>query len=150
MRVALDTNVVVSATLIRSGNEDRTLRAWQRGILDLVVSPPILAEIGRALLYDKIQKLQWMSEEEIVSLLEALGQESVLVPGHLTVAVSRDPADDKFLAAARQGQARYVVSGDKDLLAVKAYRGIRIVRPGVFLKILQKARRSNFSFSERR
>ena len=84
MRVVLDTNVVVSAALIRGGNEDRLLRAWQRGAFDLVLSPPILAEIGRALLYEKLQKFRWMSEEEVISLLEILGQESLLVPGHLT------------------------------------------------------------------
>jgi uncharacterized protein len=141
MRVVLDTNVVVSAALIRGGNEDRLLRAWQRGAFDLVLSPPILAEIGRALLYEKLQKFRWMSEEEVISLLEILGQESLLVPGHLTVQVSRDPADDKFLAAAIEGRARYVVSGDKDLLAVNAYRGIRIVRPAVFQEILRRGKK---------
>ena len=141
MRVVLDTNVVVSATLIRGGNEDRILRAWQRGAFDVVLSPPILEEIGWALLYEKIQKFRWMSEEETVSLLEALGQESLLVPGRVTVTVSRDLADDKFFAAAIEGRARYVVSGDKDLLAVKAYRGIRIVRPAAFLAILRRGKK---------
>jgi putative PIN family toxin of toxin-antitoxin system len=141
MTVVLDTNVVVSAALIRGGNEDRLLRAWQRGAFDLVLSPPILAEIGRALLYEKLQKFRWMSEEEVISLLEILGQESLLVPGRLTVQVSRDPADDRFLAAAIEGRARYVVSGDKDLLAVNAYRGIRIVRPAVFLETLRRGKK---------
>jgi len=140
MRVVLDTNVVVSATLIRGGNEDRILRAWQRGAFDLVLSLPILAEIGRALFYEKLQKFRWMSEEEVTSLLEALGQESILVPGDATLKVSRDPADDKFLAAAIERRARYVVSGDEDLLAVKAYQGIRIVRPAAFLDILRKGK----------
>jgi putative PIN family toxin of toxin-antitoxin system len=138
MRVVLDTNVIVSATLIRGGNEDRLLRAWQRGAFDLVLSPPILEEIGRALLYERLQKFRWMPEEDTISLLGALGQESHLVPGHVTVTVSGDPTDDKFLAAAIEGRARYVVSGDKDLLAVKAYRGIRIVRPAAFLEILRR------------
>jgi putative PIN family toxin of toxin-antitoxin system len=138
MRAVLDTNVVISATLIRGGNEDQILRAWQRGAFDLVLSPEILEEIGRALLYEKLQKFQWMSEEEIVALLEALGQESILVLGRVAVKICRDPEDDKFLAAAIEGQARYVVSGDKDLLAVKAYRGIRVLRPATFLKILRR------------
>ena len=141
MRVVLDTNVVVSATLIRGGNEDRLLRAWQRGAFDLVLSPPILEEIGRALLYEKLQKFRWMSEAEIISLLEALGQESILIPGDTILKVSRDPADDKFLAAAIEGRAQYVVSGDKDLLAVKAFRGIRIVRPAAFLEILRRGKK---------
>ena len=140
MRVVLDTNVVVSAALILGGNEDRILRAWQRGAFDLVVSRAILAEIGRALLYEKLRKFRWMSGAEIVALLELLGQESILVPGRVTVTESRDPADDKFLAAAIEGSAGYLVSGDKDLLTVKPPRGIRIVRPAAFLEILRKGR----------
>ncbi len=140
MRVVLDTNVVVSAALIRGGNEDRILRAWQRGAFDVVVSQAVLAEIGRALLYEKLRKFRWMSEAEIVALLELLGQESILVPGRVTVTESRDPTDDKFLAAAIEGRAGYLISGDKDLLTVKPPRGIRIVRPAAFLEILRKGR----------
>lgn len=56
MRVVLDTNVIISATLIRGGNEDQILRAWKSGAFDLVLSPEILEETGRALLYEKLQK----------------------------------------------------------------------------------------------
>lgn len=61
MRAVLDTNVVISATLIRDGNEDRILRAWQRGVFELVLSPPILDEMGRALFYEKLRKARWMT-----------------------------------------------------------------------------------------
>ena len=79
-----------------------------------------------------------MSTEEITALLQALAQESLLVSGNVKVKASRDPADDKFLAAAVDGKARYVVTGDKDLLELKSYRRVRIITPAV-LKILQKA-----------
>ena len=48
MRVVLDTNVIISATLIRGGKEDQIVRAWQRGVFELVLSPPILEEMGQA------------------------------------------------------------------------------------------------------
>ena len=143
MRAVLDTNVIVSATLIRGGNEDRLLRAWQRGVFELVLSPSILAEIGRTLLYEKLQNFQWMSAAEITALVEALGAECLLVPGRIALKVSRDPDDDKFLAAAIEGRVGYVVSGDKDLLAVEVYQGIRIVRPAVFLAILRGGGKRN-------
>ena len=136
MRVVLDTNVIVSAVLIRGGNEGRILRARQRGAFDLVLSPSILDEIGRVLTYDKIRTRRWMTDEEIVTLLEALAQDSVLVPGQLDVAASRDPADAPFLAAAVEGRAAYVVTGDRDLLDVREYRGVRMIRPGTFVRLL--------------
>jgi len=140
MRVVLDTNVVISATLIKGGNEDRILRAWQRGAFQLVVSRQILEEMGRVLFYERIRKFQWMDDADVVALLQILAAESVLVAGRLKVKASRDPADDKFLAAAVEGKAEYVVTGDKDLLVLKAYRRVEIVTPGRFIRILAIAR----------
>jgi len=57
------------------------------------------------------------------------------------VKASRDPGDDKFLAAAVEAQGDYVVSGDKDLLDLKAYRGVRIATPAQFLTILGREER---------
>ena len=136
MRVVLDTNVVISATLIEGGNEDRILRAWQRGAFQLVVSRQILEEMGRVLFYERIRKFQWMDDADVVALLQILAAESVLVAGRLKVKASRDPADDKFLAAAVEGKAEYVVTGDKDLLVLKAYRRVEIVTPRRFVRIL--------------
>ena len=61
MRAVLDTNVLVSATLVRGGNEDRILRAWRRAAFELVLSQEVLAELGRALLYEKLRRYRWMS-----------------------------------------------------------------------------------------
>lgn len=137
MRAVLDTNVIVSATLIQGGNEDRILRAWVDGAFELVLSPQILDEMGRVLSYPKLKKARWMTGEETVALLRSLALESVLVPGRVTVEVSRDPEDNKFLEAAIEARARYVVTGDRDLLDVKAYRGVQIVTPAAFLKVLR-------------
>lgn len=139
MRVVLDTNVLISATLIRGGNEDRILRAWQRGAFEVVVSPQILEEMGRALFYEKFSKLRWMSQPEVASLIHLFAQEAILVAGMTDVSACRDPEDNKFLAAAVEGAAQYLVSGDKDLLALKRYQGTQIVRPAAFLKIVRSA-----------
>jgi hypothetical protein len=49
---------------------------------------------------------------------------------------SKDPDDDKYIAAAIEGRARFLVAGDSDLLDLKEYDGIRIVSPRVFLDLL--------------
>lgn len=49
-------------------------------------------------------------------ILDALAQASVLVSGQTRIEASRDPSDDKFLIAAIEGRATYVVTGDRDLL----------------------------------
>jgi putative PIN family toxin of toxin-antitoxin system len=142
MRVVLDTNVLISATLIRDGNEDRILRAWLRGAFEVVASPQMLQELGRALFYEKLRRLRWMSEPEVVSLLRLFAQEAVMVAGEISASACRDPDDNKFLAAAAEGGAQYVVSGDKALLEVKRYRGAQIVTPAAFLRILRDAEKA--------
>ena len=138
MRAVLDSNVVISATLIRGGNEDRILRAWRRGAFELVLSPAILEEMARALSYERLSQARWMTEAEMLALLQALGEESVLVSRRPEVRISRDPEDDKFLAAAIEAEARYVVSGDKDLLVVGTHHGVRVISPAAFLRILRE------------
>lgn len=54
----------------------------------------------------------------------------------MRVKVCCDPDDDRFLEAAIEGRAQYVVTGDKDLLKLKKYRAVRIVTPAAFLTIL--------------
>lgn len=49
---------------------------------------------------------------------------------------SVDADDDKYFAAAVEGSATLIVTGDPDLLTVKEFRGIRIVTPRVFLGLL--------------
>jgi putative PIN family toxin of toxin-antitoxin system len=141
MNAVLDTNVVVSATLIRGSNEHQSLRAWERGTFDLVVSPEILQELGRALFYEKLRKYRWMSEPQVRELLELLAQASILVPGRARLRVSRDQDDDKFLVAAVEAGAQYVVTGDRDLLDLERYRDVRIVKPRAFLVIVRNAGR---------
>jgi len=136
MRVVLDTNVVISAILIRGGNEDRILQAWRRKAFELVLSTPILIELAQVLLYDKIRKAQWMSEKQVSLLLESFAKEAMISPGHSKVAICRDSADNKFLEAAVDGKAEYLATGDQDLLVLKTYHHIEIVKPSTFLKIL--------------
>jgi len=137
MRAVLDTNVIVSAVLVRRGNENHVLSAWRSGAFDLILSPQLLEELGRVLSYAKIRDARWMTEAEVFELLGILAEESILVAGQLVVRASRDPTDDKFLAAAIEADADYLVTGDKDLLTLEAYRRVRIVTPAAFRRLLQ-------------
>lgn len=141
MRTVLDTNVIVSAVLIRRGNERRILDAWRRGAFDLVLSPPLLEELGRVLSYPRIRDARWMTDAEVLELLEVLAADGIVVEGRLDVRASRDPNDDVFLAAAVEGEADYLVTGDRDLLVLESYRRVKIVRPAAFLKALSRQSR---------
>jgi hypothetical protein len=48
-------------------------------------------------------------------------------------AVIVDPTDNIFLECALDGNADFIISGDRHLLDIKVYKGIEIVRAGEFL-----------------
>ena len=60
-----------------------------------------------------------------------------LVPGEYTITgVSDDPDDDMYIAAAVEGRAVLVVSGDPDLTRVGEHEGVRMITPRAFLDLL--------------
>lgn len=137
MIAVVDTNVLVSATLIRGGNEDKILRAWRAGAFDLAFSRATLGELSRVLTYEKLRKRRWLSDEQVVVLVDSLAELSILAPGELQVKASRDLDDDKFVAVAIESEADVVVTGDKDLLDINGFRGVSILRPAEFLARLR-------------
>jgi predicted nucleic acid-binding protein len=58
------------------------------------------------------------------------------VPADVPEDAVRDPKDRMILACAVGGKADIIVSGDKDLVVLKAYQGISIVTPSDFLGIV--------------
>ena len=105
MRVVFDTNILISATLWR-GAPYRSLLAAQAGLVDLVLSPPILAELSRVL----VDKFQFTPAEaqEVVELAKSCAA-VVEIPSTLR-AVVEDPEDDKIIETAQSGPVRSWIS----------------------------------------
>ena len=61
-----------------------------------------------------------------------------LEPEPLDKRVCRDEDDDVVLATALAGIADVIVTGDEDLLVLKKFRGIEILSPRQFLKLLDR------------
>ena len=133
MRAVLDTNVLISATLSRSGSPARLLLAWQAGAFELVVSPKILAELRRAFADRRIrERVSAADAEAFVGWLERtaiVGADPVEPPALRSL----DPGDDYLLALAAATGAM-LVSGDRDLLALTDRAPIR--SPADFLASL--------------
>jgi len=67
-----------------------------------------------------------------------LRRRAVLVRPDVTIRMSRDPTDDKFLECAVSGAADYVVSADDDLLSLREVRGIPILDAPTFWRRLSE------------
>jgi putative PIN family toxin of toxin-antitoxin system len=142
MRVVLDANQFVSAVLVPVGRPAQILDTWRRGDLDLLMSPPILAEVRRVLLYPRLQRRHGWDEAQVDIFLEGIWLAAIPMPGTTAVeAVLDDPSDDKYLACAVEGSAEYIITGDQHLLRLDPWRGIRIIPPAAFLEVELKLRR---------
>ncbi len=133
-RAVLDANVFVSAAIRPEGPPGRILERFVRdAAFDLVLSPAIVQEVLRALAYPKVRK-HIRSEIDLQLWFQGIAVLADLVAGDYQLqGVSPDPDDDKYLAAAVEGRARLVVTGDPDLLDVREHAGVRIVSPRQFL-----------------
>lgn len=130
MRVVLDTNVFVSG-VFWSGPPYKILQAWREKNLQLILSPEIFGEYQRVFGELRAQYPNLQAQQDILELLATHGE--FCHPKKLPNPVSRDSEDDKFIACALSAQVDCLISGDKDLLVVSGYQGLKILKPKEFL-----------------
>ncbi len=129
MRLVLDTNVVISG-LLWIGSPRELLALAKDGRYQLFTSAALLEELTTVLERSKFKKklaASGLTADEIVDRYALLAK---LVRVGATQRIVADPNDDVVIATALAAEADLIVSGDSHLLALKTFKGIRIVRPG--------------------
>lgn len=116
LRVVLDTNVLVSGLAYPASIPGRVVGLWRQGSVDVVLSRFILDEMARVL--PRLSRIK-LSGDEIRDLVDTFMfmadvVETVGEPDKRL----RDSADQQVLGTWRAAQADYLVTGDKDLLAL--------------------------------
>lgn len=133
MKVVLDTNILISAFVFPGGKPEAVYRMAVEGRVELTSSVVILAEFGRVLT-EKFGR-----DDRAVA--EAVAQVAVIAmvttPSEVVHVIEADPDDDRILEAAAEGGAGVIVSGDRHLLQLREWRGIRILSPAEVLSEFQ-------------
>lgn len=133
IRVVLDTNVLVSV-LFFGGRLSVIRTAWREARITPALSLDTFHELVNVLGYPKFslskEEISFVIEDEILPYFE------VVDAARNATGVCRDPDDDKFLSCAASAPAAYLVSGDKDLLELKKFKGVRIISPAELLRLL--------------
>lgn len=122
MKVVVDTNVMISGVFFGGA---------PRMVLNAIVDEKITA----CATLEIVDEYQEIVEEMIArkqghlsrTILDPLIQKLRLIEQQSNVQVCRDPDDDKFLNCAKDSGSVYIVSGDKDLLVIQDFEGIKIV-----------------------
>jgi putative PIN family toxin of toxin-antitoxin system len=128
----LDTNVLVSGIGWRRSIPGRILDALVAGGFVAVTSPDLLDELKRVLRYPKLARAI-AGSQRLLALVEVA---TLVVQPSDRLAIVADEPDNRFLEAAAAAGADFLVTGDRELLALATHVGTRIVTPKEFLEAL--------------
>lgn len=139
MRIVADTNTVLSG-LLWPGAPRRLLNAGRHRQVALVTSPDLLAELAEVIGREKFAARIRAAELSARGLIEDYARIADLVDAPaLPLPVCRDADDDAVLACAIAAQTDAIVSGDRDLLTLRSYKGIPIVGTAQALTMIAAA-----------
>jgi putative PIN family toxin of toxin-antitoxin system len=97
----------------------------------------MLAELRRTLRSPRLRHFLIDQKDRLEVFLSEVEQRAVVVKpkAHLSV-ITRDPADNRVLEAGVAGKANSIITGDEDLLSLKSFENISIMRPARFLAVM--------------
>ncbi len=122
MKVVFDTNILVSALVFPGGRGEAALRRIVEEQDQIVISKPILGELV-GILGRKFSR----DAEELAHAAVFLSELGVMVKPRQRLRVVKDDPDNRILECAIAGRADAIVTGDKALLALRQYQGVRII-----------------------
>ncbi len=122
MKVVFDTNVFVSALTFRGGRGEQALRRILEGRDSLVLSKPILDELLR-ILATKFSG----DREELARVAVYLAELAQMVDPSERLDVLSDQPDNRILECAIAGGVDVIVTGDRSVLKLGDFRGVKIV-----------------------
>lgn len=133
MRVLLDTNVLISA-LISKGKPNNLLNRILVGNHSIILSETTMEELSRIARDEKIRR--YADDAEFETFLRALLARATFVQIKSNVMVFNDP-DDLVLGTAKDGRADFIVTGDKHLLKLSRFKGIKIITVAHALRLIK-------------
>ncbi len=131
MKLVVDTNVLIAGLAGEGLCRDIVKRRL----------PTCELFTSRALLDELVEKLTLkfnLTPDELPLLKIYEAEASVIKPEPLPKQFCRDADDDEVLAVAIAAEAEMILTGDKDLLVLKQFQGIRILSPRQFVELLDR------------
>ncbi len=135
-RVVFDTNVVLSALLFATGQLAWLRQNWRKGVVIPLLTEATILELMTVLAYPKFH----LTPDDIEALLAdylPFGHSIHPLLEQSDAPRCRDPHDQMFVDLALAGHADYLVTGDKDLLALSGLLFCHVITPAVFREMME-------------
>jgi len=123
IRVILDTNLWISYLI--SKRLQKIDELFEEDKIVLIFSEELLEEFIEVASRPKFTR--YFSKENVDKLLEQFDYFGELIEVTSIVSVCRDDKDNFLLALTKDGQADYLVTGDKDLLVLESFEDAKIL-----------------------
>lgn len=139
MRVVIDTNIYVSG-LFFGGIPRKILDLIEEKFITPYFTIKTFTELERLLYHRKFIKQRNLIFFSVTDFLNKLRSCALIFPqpAKIPIIIKEDLPDNYFLACAILSRASFIVSGDKHPRKLKEFRGIPIVLPKEFLKIIKE------------
>lgn len=128
MKAVFDTNIFISAFVFPGSRAEEAILRVANGDVNLVISREIIIEV-----IDVLARKFERNSEELAHAAVFLAELATVVKPLRRVKILDDEPDNRILECARTGKADRIVTGDRAMLRLGAYRGIRIVSLNDFL-----------------
>jgi putative PIN family toxin of toxin-antitoxin system len=138
IRAVFDTNVFVAALLKASSLTARLLSLWQKGHLTLIFSEETIAEVLAVLAELGIAKSHRQRVESLIRRPKK--RRSIIVTPQQRLAIVPHEPDNRFLEAAIEGRASYLVTNNKQHFqdaGITEFHGVHIVSVSEFLELVE-------------
>ena len=135
VKLVIDTNVLISILIGKSLGKLRPM--LRSGDVQLVLSPILLEEFKAVV--NRPHLRAYFEPDDVARFIRLIERTSVMAQdAPVKSAISRDPKDDYLLVLASSSRADMLVTGDKDLLSIGAFKGIRIISPSKLMEELKE------------
>jgi len=122
VRVVFDTNIFISAFAIPGSQAEKAMLKIIEGVDILVISKEIISEVLSVLSSKFSRDKEGLSHVAVI--LSELGE---LAKPIQKISIFKNDPDNRILECAIHGKADALVTGDKEMLRLREYSGIKII-----------------------
>jgi putative PIN family toxin of toxin-antitoxin system len=131
-RVIIDTNLWISFLITNNLNILSELFLFER--FQIIFSDELFNEFLDVARRPKFKK--YFDEKSVQLLIQNISEKLEFIEVASAITICRDLKDNFILALSIDGNADYIVTGDKDLLSLNGFKGKKIISINEFIKII--------------
>ncbi|MBI4653523.1 MAG: putative toxin-antitoxin system toxin component, PIN family [Nitrospirae bacterium] len=146
IEAVVDTNIWISGLISTSKTAAKVVDEWRRGKFKVVISEQQIVEIYKVLTRPKFSSKYGITEKEVRELVKNIKDKAERVTLKGDIELCRDPDDDMLLETAICGKAKYLITGDRDIIDDKrilsflSQHDVSVISLSKFLNLISSCR----------